>query len=78
MGRHTPVHPAQAGKPDLASPLRGTRRKSRQRKPLAIRNAIAPVLGGGRFTQPGADGGDIRSTEIEEFAVQALRGRTAN
>ena len=23
-----------------------------------IKNALAPVLGGGRFTQPGADGGE--------------------
>jgi hypothetical protein len=30
------------------------------------KNAFAPILGGGRFTQPGADGGDaIRITETQ-------------
>ena len=29
-------------------------------KILSPQNALAPVLGGGRLTQPGADGGDTR------------------
>jgi len=32
------------------------------------KNAFAPVLGGGRFTQPGADGGERPTQSYEWYA----------
>jgi hypothetical protein len=48
VGQGHPTRPLASERPPF--PLRGE----------GFENAFAPVLGYGRFTQPGADGGDTR------------------